>query len=65
MPRRCPTTGKTSYSHYTHAAAAAHHLGKAHLKTLRFYRCPFCHKWHLTSTTKKPNQPRITPPPQE
>ena len=47
----CDTTGKIMYRDRIAAMlamASCRHARSGARQERRFYRCPFCHKWHLT-----------------
>lgn len=47
----CPE--KVKYATRGAAIGAAVRASRKRGTALRFYRCPLCRKWHLTSQTKK------------
>jgi DNA-directed RNA polymerase subunit RPC12/RpoP len=53
---RCPVSGKKPYPDELVVASMAEIISQKKKIELRYYRCPYCEKWHLTK--RKPAKVR-------
>jgi hypothetical protein len=57
---KCPVTGKRKYTTEGEALiTAAHQIATNNApKELRAYRCSWCHAWHITKNSSRPEKDR-------
>lgn len=51
--RRCRVTKKVKYETRKLASCNAHAVKRIFGREMRYYKCPFCKFWHLTTIKEK------------